>query len=88
MALEFVKHPEELSDANKSLEEKLTVSGITRAEQRFKYYQRKKKTLQERAVNFIEVPIERFEVDDTFKLIRTKTNDERVLRELLSSFID
>ena len=88
LALEFVKHPEELSDANKSLEEKLTVSGITRAEQRFKYYQRKKKTLQERAVNFIEVPIERFEVDDTFKLIRTKTNDERVLRELLSSFID
>lgn len=88
LALEFVKHPKELDDANQALEEKLTVSGITRAEQRIKYYQRKKKTLEERATNFIEVPIAKFEVNDSFKLKRDKANDERVLRDLLSRFID
>ena len=88
LVIEFVKHPKELNDVNKSLEEKLTISGVTRAEQRVKYHQRKKKTLEERATNFIEIPIEKFEVDDAFRLTRNKANDERLLRELLLRFID
>ncbi len=88
LALEFTKHPKELINANQALEDKLTVSGISRAEQRKKYFERKKKTLEERATNFIEIPKAKFEVNDSFKLKRNKSNDERVLRELLSSFID
>ena len=88
LAIEFVKHPKELDDANELLEGRLTVSGITRAEQRIKYHQRKKKTLEERAMSFIELPIEKFEVDDMFQLVRNTANNERLLRELLSRFID
>ena len=88
LALEFIQHPEVIKNFDPVKENKLTVSGITRAEQRIKYYKRKKKTLEERSTNFIEIPLERFENDKSFKLKRNKDNDERLLRELLSRFID
>ena len=88
LALEIVEHPERKKDAIESKEEKLTVSGITRAEQRLKYFNRKKKVLTKKDKFFIEIPLENFEVDDAMQLVRDKENDERVLRGLLSKFID
>ena len=88
LALEIVEHPERRKNAIESKEEKLTVSGVSRAEQRLKYFYRKKNTLTNKDKAFIEIPLENFEVDDSFQLIRNKENDERELRTLLSDFID
>ncbi len=87
LALEFVEHPDSKKNAIDSKEERLTVSGITRAEQRLKYFNRKRKVLTEKDKSFIEIPLKDFEVDDSVKLIRDKGNDERVLRGLLSEFV-
>ena len=88
LALEIVEHPDTHKNAVDSKEEKLTVSGITRAEQRLKYFNRKRKVLTEKDKYFVEIPIGKFDVDDSLKLIRDKQNDARVLRGLLSNFID
>jgi Spy/CpxP family protein refolding chaperone len=85
LALEIVEHPDRMKNAIEAKEEKLTVSGITRSEQRLKYYNRKKKVLKEKDKNFIEIPLEKFDVDDTLRIVRDKENDE--LRGLLSQFI-
>ena len=87
LALEIVEHPERNKNATDSKEEKLTVSGITRAEQRLKYAYRKKKTLTQKEKIFIEIPLEKFEMNDSLQLLRNKENDERVLRDLLSEII-
>lgn len=87
LAIEIVEHPDSLKNADDSNEEKLTVSGITRAEQRLKYFNRKRKVMYEKEKSFIEVPLEKFEVDDSFRLVRDKNKDERVLRDVLSEFV-
>ena len=88
LALEIVEHPEKRKNAIESKEEKMTVSGLSRADQRLKYFYRKKNTLTNKDKAFIEIPLENFEVDDAFQLTRNKENDERELRTLLSNFID
>jgi hypothetical protein len=88
LALEIVKHPEKKKNAIESKEEKLTVSGITRAEQRLKYLKRKEIVLTQKEISFIEIHLESFEVDASMQLIRKKGNDVRELIGLLSDFID
>ena len=60
LALEIVEHPDRKKNTIDSKEEKLTVSGITRAEQRLKYFNRKKKVLTNKEKFFIEIPLENF----------------------------
>lgn len=88
LAIEIMEHPQSAKSLDEAKESKLTVSGITRAEQRIKYNDRKKKTLEQRSTNYLEVSIDKFDVDENFKLKRDKSNDERVLRAELSRFID
>lgn len=85
LALELVECSGENSESSK--EEKLTVSGVTRAEQREIYYNRKKTALENKDIAFVDIPIESFEVDDASKLVRDADKDERVVRELLSRYI-
>jgi len=85
LALEIVEIP--LDNAESTREEKLTVSGVTRAEQRQIYYNRKKTSLENKDIAFIDIPLERFDVDESSKLLRDAEKDERVLRDLLSGFI-
>ena len=88
LAIEFVEHPESAKAKHDPKQEKLTVSGISRAEQRIKYLNRKKKVLAKKEMHFVEIPLIAFDLNDSFKLIRSKENDERVLRGLLSEFMD
>jgi len=88
LALELVEHPEHKKSAIKSKEEKVTVSGVSRAEQRKKYFNRKKSVLEEKGKTFIQIPIKDFQVDSSGQLIRDKVEDTRVLRALLSRFVD
>ena len=88
LALEIVKHSGQKKSTIESKEEKLTVSGITRSEQRLKYQKRKKIVLAQKDISFIEIPLDSFEVDASNQLIRKKGNDVRELMGLLSDFID
>lgn len=88
LALEVVKHPGTENNPIEAKEEKLTVSGITRAEQRLKYLKRKEIVLTQKEIAFIEIPLASFEVDASKQLIRKKGNDVRELIALLSDFID
>ena len=87
LAIEIIEHPSISEKANAEKEEKLTVSGITRAEQRLKYFNRRKSVLTKKDKAFVEVPMERFEVDEKFRLVRNKENDEQIVKELLTDFI-
>lgn len=87
LALEIVEHSEKKQDAIKTKEEKLTVSGITRAEQRLKYFNRKRSVLTKKEKFFIEIPLEKFEVDESNQLVRNLESDENVLKGILSEFI-
>jgi hypothetical protein len=88
LALEIVEHPGKKKDPSIiSKEEKLTVSGMTRAEQRLRYFNRKKTTLTKKDKFFVEIPLEKFLVDDSMKLVRNQEKDETVLKGLLSAFI-
>lgn len=88
LALEFVEDPGSTKKQFEQKEEKLTVSGISRAEQRIKYFNRKKKVLTKNEMYFVAIPFADFELNDSFKLVRKKDDDERVLRGLLHDFLD
>lgn len=88
LALELVEHPGKKKSAIKSKEEKVTISGVTRAEQRLKYFKRKKNVLEEKGKHFVEIPFKDFQIDSNYQLIRDKVEDTRVLRGLLSRFLD
>jgi hypothetical protein len=87
LAVEITEHPDKKKNIPASKEEKSTVSGMTRAEQRLKYKNRKKVILTKKDKVFIEIPLKDFDVNASMKLLRDKGNDERVLRGLLSDFI-
>jgi hypothetical protein len=88
LALEFIKHPSTKKNLNAAKQEKRTVSGMTRAEQRQMYFERKKSTLINKEIDFVEIHFKEFELTEAFKLTRNKEKDERVLSTLLSDFID
>jgi len=66
---------------------KKTISGVSRAEQRKLYNQRKKDVLAEKGIKFIEFDYSAFECDKDQKLLRKKINDSKVLKGILKDFI-
>ena len=88
LAIEFVNHPKTREQLIPEKQKKMTVSGVTRAEQRVKYFDRKKKVLTKKGMDFVEIPMAGFECDEHLKLLRNTENDERVLRGLLGHYLD
>jgi hypothetical protein len=88
LALEFIEHPASEKEMIAAKQEKLTVSGVPRAEQRIIYFERKKSILEKKEIDFIEIPIAAFDVNESFKLKRVQESDLRVLGNLLSDFIN
>lgn len=72
-------------DIDKS--QKLTVSGVTREEQRKIYQERKRTFLEEKEIKVFEINFALFETDEENRLIRSETNDLALLKELLQEFI-
>lgn len=64
-----------------------TTSGITRAQQRENYADRKRNGLLEKGVNFIAIKYASFDHTDENKLVRDKEKDLKVLSEELKSFL-
>lgn len=83
LAIEFIAAEENLSaDA-----EKLTVSGVTRNEQRKIYAQRKRDVLAENEINLLVINYADFECDSEHKLIREKKGDVKLLKQKLKDYL-
>lgn len=67
--------------------DKLTVSGVSRGEQRKIYDQRKRKLLPENGITVIDIPYTGFTCDRKGKIRRNKYNDIEVVRQFLEAYI-
>lgn len=87
LVVEFLEkqHTEEVPHFDKP--ERVTVSGVSRGEQRKIYDQRKRSVLKNKEIDLVEVDYSLFEVDNNKKLIRNKENDVLVLTKLLTKYI-
>lgn len=63
--------------------DKLTVSGVSRGEQRKIYDQRRRETLPRFGINLIEISYEYFNYDNRKKIIRDKENDLQIIKRIL-----
>ena len=68
-------------------QDKMTISGVTRAEQRDIYRKRKQGVLRANDINLIEIDYARFDCDAEQNLSRHRENDLKLLREILKHYI-
>jgi len=88
LVVEFLEkqHTEEVSHFDKA--DRVTVSGVSRGEQRKIYDQRRRTVLKNKEIDLVEVDYSLFEVDNNKKLLRNKENDIIVLSQLLTKYIN
>lgn len=77
----------EVEDSTSLEEEKHTISGVKRSEQRKRYAQRKIDVLEEKKIHLIEIEYNEFECDEENKLVRNKEADVKILKEILKGYI-
>ncbi|MFT4900710.1 MAG: hypothetical protein ACI9U0_002517 [Flavobacteriales bacterium] len=87
LVIEVVNKKSTPPKKGKDKSQKLTVSGVTREEQRKVYQERKSAYLAENNIKLFEINFALFETNDQNKLVRTKDNDEALLKELLKSVL-
>ncbi|HLT42931.1 MAG TPA: hypothetical protein VKZ95_09525 [Sphingobacteriaceae bacterium] len=75
------------ADADHDKQDKMTISGVRRAEQRKLYNRRKKEVLRKKQINLIEIKFTDFELDSQNKLVRNTEKDTKTLKKLLKKFI-
>ena len=75
------------SEAVVFFDRRLTVSGISRGEQRARYDQLRRDVLREQGVRLIELNVTEFLHTGRKRLRRTRTEDVNVLRQRLAAFI-
>ena len=68
-------------------QDKMTISGVKRSEQRDIYRQRKQGILKANDINLIEVDYALFECDTEQNLSRNKEKDVKLLKEILKHYI-
>jgi len=67
--------------------DKMTISGVTRAEQREIYRLRKQSVLKGNDINLIEIDYAKFDCDDEQMLSRNKDKDISILKEILKHYV-
>ncbi len=77
----------EKEDSTSLEEEKNTISGVNRSEQRKRYAQRKIDVLKEKEIHLVEMDYDEFECGPEHKLIRNKEEDVKILKEILKGYI-
>lgn len=87
LAIEFriKEHAESTSKSKR--QEKETVSGMSRREQRIRYDLRKEKVLTEKGIAVIIISNSNFSCDDRGKVNRNEESDLKIITKLLSRFI-
>jgi hypothetical protein len=64
--------------------DKLTVSGVSRGEQRAKYDQRRRDVLKRNGIRLVELSFDDFEYNSSKRLVRTTVKDLQILRAKLT----
>ncbi|PCJ01167.1 MAG: hypothetical protein COB15_01655 [Flavobacteriales bacterium] len=77
----------EVEDTTSLEEEKNTISGVKRSEQRKKYAQRKVEFLENKGIHLVEIGYNEFECDKENKLVRNKEADVKILQEILKEYL-
>ncbi len=77
----------EKEDSTSLEEEKNTISGVKRSEQRKRYAQRKRDVLKEKEIHLMEMDYDEFECDKENKLVRNKEADVIILKEILKGYL-
>ncbi len=75
------------SEKQHAKEAKKTISGITRAEQRERYTNRKTLTLPKHGIDVISISYSSFSCDTESKIIREKENNLRIIKEKLQKYL-
>lgn len=87
LVVEFLEkqHTEDVAYFDKP--DRVTVSGVSRGEQRKIYDERRRKVLKDKDIDLIEIDYSQFEVNTKKELLRNKENDIVVLKLLLTNYI-
>ena len=64
----------------------MTVSGVSRGEQRKIYDQRRRDILPKHGIDVIEIDYSSFEIDGKKKIIRNPTYDKKVIENILKKY--
>lgn len=86
LVIEFLENQGKADQDSDKLEA-MTVSGISRSEQIKKYNKRRRDVLKKREINLIEIDYSLFGCDEKSHLVRDKSKDIEVLKELLKAYI-
>ena len=68
--------------------DKMTVSGVSRGEQRKIYDQRRKDVLPKHGIDLIVLSYFDFNFDSRKKIIRNRTNDLKILKQKLKKYVN
>ena len=88
LVVEYMKkqHTEEVEHSDKPVE--LTASGVSRAEQRKIYDQRRKELIPENDINLIIIDYSQLSHDSSKQLLRDKENDIEKIKSILDKFLN
>jgi hypothetical protein len=88
LVIEYIEM-QQAPDADTTLDkqDKMTISGVRRAEQRKIYNRRKREVLRKKQINLVEIKYTDFELDSQNKLIRDNEKATKVLKKILKKFI-
>lgn len=87
LVVEFMErqHTEEVAHFDKP--DVMTVSGVSRGEQRKIYDQRRKELIPKHNIDLVIISYSDFDYNSQKKIIRNKTSDLETVREILSNYI-
>lgn len=88
LVIEFLSLHHSESAGSSDKHDRMTISGVSRAEQRKIYDQRKREVLKEKNFNLIEIDYSLFEFDSNKRLLRNKENDSVILMEIIKDFLN
>lgn len=87
LAIEY-SEKQDSEDSKVDNPDKMTISGVSRAEQRKIYNRRKREVLRKKEINFIEIKYKEFDVDDQGKICKNKDRDIKILKKILKKFLN
>lgn len=86
LVIEFMKQYNQ-EESSTSEDEPLTISGVTRNEQRERYNKRRRDVLKKKEIHHLEIEVTAFDCNSKKQLTRDKAKDVKVLRSILKRFL-
>jgi hypothetical protein len=87
LVVEYHAKPLSKKQLDPEMEERITVSGVSRSEQRIIYTKRIRKVLKDKGIHHIVLEFGLFELDKQGKIVRNKEKDTQAIAEALRDHI-